>query len=113
MDVREAKDIVILMVLRQTDVPKDDETINSIKNAVYEGRFYAVGMEEKLLKFLTWQEDHIDNGLYIFVNNLWVNKDFRNKNALLEIRKILRFIYPSAVKFYWHNRRRDILRYRR
>lgn len=101
------------MVMTQTDVPKTPEIAVSLVQAIEKGNFYVVGTNNKILKFLTWSEDQTDKGLYVFVNNLWIDKEFRSKDTLLEIRDLLRGLYPNAINFYWHNNRRDKLRYRR
>lgn len=112
MNITEAKNLLISFILSQEGLDRSGNYIESITNAIHKGNFCAEGKGKILFKFFTWSEDIIDGKLYIFVNNLWINPELRNKNSLLSIRGFLKGLYPGVHKGYWFNKRKDILIHR-
>jgi len=73
------------------------EVRRQIREAIAGHRFSFVEKDNQIIGFFTWQEK--ERG--IFINNMLVLKQFRNKDNFLYIRKMLRDKYPSAKCYYW------------
>lgn len=112
MDVKEAKNVLIAIVLSQPGLDCSGDYKESISRLVHQGNFFATGAGQRLDKFFTWEEDTIDGKLHIYVNNLWIHPVNRNKNSLLFVRKFLKTLYPNVYKGYWWNTKRELIKYR-
>ncbi len=78
-----------------------DKVKDNIRIAVQENRIHWINKGNKTIGFHTWEEH---NGK-ILINNLWIEEKYRNKDNLLNLRKLFRTIYPKT-KFYWKSRKR-------
>lgn len=112
MNIIDAKNILITIVLSQEGLSRDGNYIESISESIHKGNFLAEGKGQILTKFFTWKEDEIDGKLYIFLNNLYIHPSVRNKDTLISIRSFIKKLYPNVYQGYWYNKRRDCLKYR-
>ncbi len=78
----------------------------NIQEAISDHRIHYLERDGKTIGFHTWEE----KGDKIFINNLWIEEQYRNKNNLLSLRKYFRDMYSGKVH-YWRNRKRGEYEY--
>lgn len=102
---------LIKIILEQDVKLKEDkkkEVIQQINNAFYDRTFRFLVKEGRTIGFFTWFKKYREDGIHIFINNMCILKEYKNKNNLLHLRKILmKDIYPNAVCFSWYNRKKN------
>lgn len=101
-----------MYIIKEAEVENDRNIVISIAECVKNNRFFVEYNEGNIVLFLTWEDNLIENKRYIFVNNLWIDPAYRNKNTLIKIRFALKYLLSNVYKFYWHNRKKDKLIYR-
>ncbi len=79
-----------------------EDVKKSIREAIDENHIHFLEKDREIIGFHTWE----DEGNRIFINNLWIEKEHRNNNNLLSLRKYFREKYPSGKSFYWRNRKK-------
>ena len=89
------------------------EDVISIAQGIKEDRFLVEYDGTTVALFLTWKDNLIDGKRYIFVNNCWVEPEYRNYKTLLKAKTLLKYILGDVYKFYWHNRKKNKMVYRR
>lgn len=99
-------------IIKRADVAADKEAVISIADCIKNDRFFYEIVEGKIVLFLTWEDNLIDRKRYIFVNNLWVDPNYRSAKTLVRIRGALKYLLKNVYKFYWHNRKKDKVIYR-
>lgn len=109
----EEKYNLAMEIVHKKDVPKDIETAESIAEGIKNDRFFIEIVDKKIVLFLTWKDNLIDNKRYIFINNLWIDPEFRKSTSLLKIKKYLKMILDNVYRFYWFNREKQKMIYRR
>lgn len=100
-------------IIKKVGLEEDRNSILSIVECVKENRFLVALSDNKIVIFLTWEDNKIEGKRYIFVNNLWVEPEYRNSTTLTRIRIVLKYLLKNVYKFYWHNKKRDKIVYRR
>lgn len=103
-----AMDIVI-----RAGIEKDKNAVISIADCIKNNRFFYEIVEGNIILFLTWEDNIIDGKRYIFVNNLFIDPENRNRNTLLRIRFALKYLLKDVHKFYWFNHKKQKMIYRR
>lgn len=111
MDIEE-KYKLAFDIIQRSGVDKDKEIVLSIADSIKNDRFFIETTDDKVILFLTWEDNLIDEKRYIFVNNLWIDPEFRKVTSLLKIKTCLKMILRNVYKFYWHNRQKDKMIYR-
>lgn len=96
-------------IIKKYKAEEDKGIVLSIANSIKENRFFVEYREEKIVLFITWQEENIDGKKRIFLNNLWVEENYRNKNTLTRLRKVRKYLFRGINKFYWFNRKKQKL----
>jgi hypothetical protein len=101
-------------IINRIGVAEDKEAVVSIADCIKNNRFFYEMSEGKIVLFLTWSDDIIDGKRYIFVNNLWIEPSYRAQNTLVRVRTALKYLLGKSVyRFYWHDRKKDKVVYRR
>ena len=78
------------------------EVERQIKEAIEKERFKAVIKDRKVIGFFTWSVG--EKG--VFINNMFILKEFRNKGNLLYLRELFKNkMFPNCKCFYWKNRK--------
>lgn len=90
----------------------EKDIVESIAFCILYDRFYYELKDGQITKFLTWEDSLIDGKRYIYFNNLWINPGFRRTFNISALRKRFRDLFPG-VQFYWFDRKRQVLVYRR
>lgn len=80
-----------------------DEVRQEIKEAQADNHFAWLGD----VGFFTWFEITKNDKLYIFINNLWIQPEYRKKVSLFWLRKFLKSKYPNAKYGYWEREKND------
>lgn len=109
----EEKYNLAMEIISKEDVPKDKDTVVSIAECIKSNRFFYEMSDGNIVLFLTWEDNVIDFKRYIFVNNLWIAPGYRSSKTLTRVRTALKFLLKGVYKFYWHNRKKDKVIYRR
>lgn len=99
-------------IVKRADVINDKDAVISIADCIKNNRFFIEYNEGKIVIFLTWEDNLIDGKRYIFINNLWIEPEYRNKQTLVRVRTALKYLLKYVYKFYWHNRKKDKVIYR-
>lgn len=100
-------------VIKRAGVTNDQNAVISIAECIKNNRFFIEYNHGNIVVFLTWEDNIIDGKRYIFVNNLWIEPSYRSHKTLTRIRTALKFLLRDVYKFYWHNRKKDKMIYRR
>ena len=79
----------------------NDEVKQNIREAIKDNRIHWLEKNGKTIGFHTWE----DEGDRIFINNMWIKEEYRDKDNLLNLRKYFRQMYPSGKSFYWNKRK--------
>ncbi len=74
-----------------------DEVKEEIKEAQELGHFKWI----EDTGFFTWFEVEKNDKLYIYINNLWIQPEYRGKTSIFWIRRFLRNKYPNVKYGYW------------
>ena len=77
-----------------------DEVKQNIQKAIQNNKIHFIERNGQTIGFHTWEE----KGDKIFINNLWIEKAYRNKDNLLSLRKYFRNMYLGKIH-YWRNRK--------
>jgi hypothetical protein len=78
------------------------EVERQFKEAFEKGRFKTIIRNGKMIGFFTWQ---VTDGK-VFINNMFILKEFRDKGNLLYLRRLFKGImFPGCKCFYWKNRK--------
>lgn len=101
-------------IVKRVGVEQDKDIVVSIADCIKNDRFFVELSEGKIVLFLTWEDNRIDGKRYIFINNLWIEPSYRSQNTLVRVRSVLKFLLGKSVhRFYWHDRKKDKVIYRR
>lgn len=100
-------------IIQRAGVADDKDTVISIADCIKNNRFFYEIYSNKIVLFLTWEDNIIDGKRYIFVNNLWIEPSYRDSKTLIKVRTALKFLIQNVYKFYWFNRQKDKMIYRR
>ncbi len=100
-------------IIKRSGFESNREVVISIAECIKDNRFFIEYNEGKIVVFLTWEDNLIDGNRYIFINNCWIEPVYRNKITLVRIRTALKYLLKNVYKFYWHNRKKDKMIYRR
>lgn len=100
-------------IINRVGVDSDKNAVISIAECIKNERFFYEISQGNIVLFLTWEDNIIDGKRYIFINNLWIASNYRSSKTLIRIRKIIKYILKDVYKFYWHNRKKDKMIYRR
>lgn len=109
----EEKYTLAMEIISKEDVPKDKDAVVSIAECIKNNRFFYEIVNGNIVLFLTWEDSFIDKKRYIFVNNLWVSPIYRSSKTLLRIRGALKYLLKDVYNFYWFNREKQKMVYRR
>lgn len=109
----EDKYTIAMEVITKAGVEKDKDTVLSIAESIRDNRFLIEYNNGNMVVFVTWADSLIDGKRYIFVNNCWVDPVFRSAQTLIRIRTVIKFLLKGVYKFYWHNRKKEKMIYRR
>jgi hypothetical protein len=78
------------------------EVEHQVKEAIERGRFKTIIRNGKMIGFFTWSVG--EKG--VFINNMFILKEFRNKGNLLYLRELFKNkMFPNCKCFYWKNRK--------
>lgn len=102
--INEEKINICKEVLIKSGFDKNRRVIDSIANAVMKDYFLIERENNKIIKFVSWIPQLIEGKNKIFVNNLWIDSNYRGKDTILFIRKILRERFKNS-RFIWFNRK--------
>jgi hypothetical protein len=106
----EILDNIIEVLEREGVVFTSDAEKENVKKDIYEciekGWFQFIVKDNRRIGFITWHEVWKDRKLHIFVNNMIVFKEFRNRNNLLNIRRFFKDRYPERCWAFWHSRKK-------
>lgn len=108
----EEKYNVAMDIIQRAGFQDDKEVIFSIASCIKHNRFFIEYDQGNIAIFLTWEDNLIDNKRYIFVNNLWIEPNYRSIKTLIRVRNVLRYILGKVHKFYWFNREKQKMIYR-
>ena len=100
-------------IIKRAGVSDNQDAVLSIAECVKDERFFYEMSEGKIVLFLTWEDNIIDNKRYIFVNNCWIEPEYRGQTTLVRARTALKYILGNVYRFYWHDKKRDKVVYRR
>jgi hypothetical protein len=75
-----------------------------LKDAILNNRLILIKNNEGFKGFLTYLTT--DTGT--FINNLFILKEFRNKNNLIYLRKILKNLFDKNKIIYWKNHKKNL-----
>jgi len=100
-------------IIKRAGIQDNEDAVLSIADCVKHDRFFYEVNQGKIVVFLTWEDNRIDGKRYIFVNNCWVEPSYRSQNVLVRVRTALKYVLGDVYKFYWHDRKKDKLIYRR
>ena len=85
-------------------------TIDVIANAVINDRFLYQIENNELVAFVTWEEpQYVDGKKKVFIENLWIDPNYRNSNYVLKIRTILRSIFKDTRAIWFNRRKQEII----
>lgn len=111
MDTEEKYNLAMDIITR-TGYQNDKDIALSIAEGIKKNQFFVEYNSGNMVLFLTWEDNKIDGKRYIFVNNLWIEPNYRSKNTLVRIRSALKFLLKNVYKFYWFNREKQKMIYR-
>lgn len=102
----------IIEVLEREGIKfKSEAEKENIKQDIIEciegGRFQFIIKDNRRIGFMTWHEILKNRKLHLFINNMIVFKEYRNKNNLLNIRQFFKEKYPNRNWAFWRNRKKD------
>lgn len=109
----EEKYTLAMDIITRAHVVREKDIAISIANCIKNNRFFIEYSEGNIVLFLTWEDNLIDGKRYIFINNLWIEPSYRSTRTLTRIRFALKYLLKNVYRFYWHNKRKDKLIYRR
>ena len=90
----------------------DKNTEGEIITAINEGKFKPIFRNNEWVGFLCWREIWKDGKLHIYINNLYIDEQYRTKENILNLRDFFRKKYRGNIRFaYWKNKRRDDFTY--
>ena len=96
-------------VLIKSGFVNDKKVVDSIGEAVRDNRFIFELDSNKVVMFVSWLKPQIiENKNTLFVNNLWIDSEYRNREYVIRIRTILRKKFPNT-KAIWFNRKKQKL----
>ena len=98
----------LVQKLNMEGLKLDKDDIIQLQDSINTGKFGFIVYKQKCVGFLSWRELYDEDGnLCVFLDNLIIEKEDRNKNNLLSLRKFFRDKYRGKVRFaYWSNDRR-------
>lgn len=99
-------------VIKRANIESDKDVILSIADCIKNNRFFVEYHVGNMILFLTWEDNLIDGKRYIFVNNLWIEPNYRSYKSLVKIRGALKYLLKNVYKFYWFNREKQKMIYR-
>lgn len=99
----EEKYTLAMDIIKKYGVEKDKDIVMSIAECIKNNRFFIEYSEGKLVLFITWNIDLIDGKRQVFLNNLWIEPSYRNKNTLTRLRRVAKYLFKDIHKFYWFN----------
>ncbi len=108
----EEKYNLAMEIVSKEEIPKDMDIVKSIADNIKNDRFFIEYNADKIVLFLTWEDNLIDGKRYIFVNNLWIEPEYRSSKTLTRIRFSLKYLLQDVYKFYWFNRKKQKMIYR-
>lgn len=111
MDIEEKYNLA-MDIINRWGADKNKEIAVSIAEGIKNDKFFIEYSDGKIVLFLTWKDNLIDRKRYIFINNLWIEPEYRNSKTLLRLRKIAKYLLGDVYKFYWHNYKKDKMIYR-
>jgi hypothetical protein len=90
------------------EVELDEEILANIEECIEKEHFRYITIDGKEVGFFTWVEmwDWRKMKLYIWINNLFILKEYRRMNNLLFLRRFFRKMYPIIHRFYWYRKKR-------
>lgn len=100
-------------IIKRAGVQGDDDAIRSIADCIKNNRFFIEYNQGNMVLFLTWEDNLIDGKRYIFINNLWIDPIHRSPKALIRVRGALKYLLKGVYRFYWHDKKKDRMIYRR
>lgn len=94
-------------VLIKSGQSNNKDVIDSIAESVMNDRFIFELNNNEVIVFVTWKvPQEIDGKNKIFINNLWIDSRYRNKDYVLKIRTSLRNIFGNTSGV-WFNRKKQ------
>lgn len=112
MTIEEKYNLAVDIITR-SGFEHDRDIVISISDCIKNNRFFIEYSEGKIVLFLTWEDNLIDGKRYIFINNCWIEPSYRKITTLTRLRKVLRYLLGDVHRFYWHDRKKDKMVYRR
>lgn len=98
---------ILKEVLVKSGFDKDKNVIDSMAECVINDRFLFELNNNEVIAFVTWEEpQEIDNKKLVFVNNLWIDDKYKNRDIVLRIRTQLRNIL-KVDRYTWFNRKKQ------
>lgn len=112
MDIEEKYNLAI-DIAQKWGVDNNKENVISIAEGIKNDRFLVEYHAGKVVIFFTWEDSLIDHKRYIFIKDLWIEPEYRKSSTLLRLRKIMRLLLPEVYRYYWFDRKKQKMVYRR
>jgi len=93
----------ILLDLLNLEPEKKERKRRELKEAIEKDHLKFIDD----IGFYTWSEIRKNGKLYIWVTDMYIIPEERNKPRFFEIRKFLKEKYPDAEFGYWWSRKRN------
>lgn len=94
-------------VLKNSGQENNKKTVDAIFLAVNNDRFLFELQNNKIVIFVTWSIPQNINGRNIvFIENLWIDPEYRKRKYLVSIRTIFRRMFPNTIGI-WFNRKKQ------
>lgn len=106
---QEEKYTLAFEIIKKYGVEKDQDIVVSIAESIKNNRFFVEYSQGKMILFITWHDDIIDGKHKIFLNNLWIEPEYRNRNTLTRLRRVSKYLFKNVDKFYWFNLKKQKL----
>lgn len=98
---------ILKEVLIKSGFDKDKNVIDSMAECVMNDRFLFELENNEVIAFVTWEKpQEVDSKKWVFVNNLWIDSRYRNRDIVIRIRTQLRNILKDT-RATWFNRKKQ------
>lgn len=100
-------------IIKRFNAENNKDVVISVSEGIKNERFFYELYEGNVVLFLTWEDNFIDGKRYIFVNNLWIDPSYRKANTLSRLRILKKYLFKGVHNFYWFNKEKEKMIYRR
>jgi hypothetical protein len=91
------------------EVYDENEYKRIVEYQLEHGQFEFLEYEDKTIGFFGWLTKDSDEGICVWINNLFVLEHYKKNFNIFDMCKFFKMKYPNIYKLEWHSQKKNKL----